>query len=280
MLKVKNNTFTSVLSEIIPPVEAIFYRGVMPVDRVPCVAIVGTRKPTSYGQDVGYKIAYNLASTGLIVISGLALGIDAIAHKAALDAGGITLAVLANGVDNIIPTTNRNLGEQIIEKGGAILSEYKPGTPAMAHQFLERNRIVSGLADAVIVVEAAKRSGTLSTATHALNQGKHVFAVPGNITSPMSEGCNNLIKQGAMPITSANDVIEVLAPGRLVQTELDFIGNELENSIVSMIKEGSCEGEIIMQKLKISASEFNQLVTTLEINDVIRSLGANKWSLK
>lgn len=275
------NEFTSVLDGIALMHDKLYYIGNLPEKRLLSVAIVGTRKPTAYGQEVGYKIAFELAKKGVAVISGLALGTDAIAHRAALDAGGLTLAVLANGVDDITPRTNRALGERILDSGGAILSEYEPGVPPYATQFLARNRIVSGLADALIVIEAAGRSGTLSTAAHALGQGKHIFAVPGNINSPMSAGCNALIKQGAFPLTSADDVLEVIAPGKLEQAELDLIGdNDIESGIIKMIKEGVRDGEVIARMLKLAPSDFNQAVTMMELKGQIRALGANKWSLK
>ena len=139
-------------------------------------------------------LAFDLAKKGVTIVSGLALGIDGIAHAAALEAGGTTIAVLANSVDTVYPASHRSLGEAIIEHGGALISEYEPPRPAREFQFLARNRIVSGLSDAVIIIEAAARSGTLATATHALAQGREVFVVPGNITSPLSMGCNTLLK--------------------------------------------------------------------------------------
>lgn len=280
-LMLKNNEFTSVLCDIPNSPKKLFYVGKLPEKRLKSVAIVGSRKPTRYGLEVGYKVAFELAKKGLVVISGLALGMDAVAHKAALDAGGLTIAVLGNGLDTFYPTQNRGLAERILENNGVIFSEYEPSMPAMGYQFLERNRIVSGLADAVVVVEAARRSGTLSTAAHALAQGRTIFAVPGNITSPMSEGCNALLKQGATPLLEVNDVLEVVAPERMEQAELGVFGdNEIENEIIKLIRSGVRDGEFICAKMKLPVSEFNQAVTMMELKGQIRSLGANKWSLK
>lgn len=259
----------------------LYFIGKLPTSRLPTVAIVGTRKPTSYGREVTYRLAGDLARRGIIIISGLALGIDAIAHRAALDAGGITLAVLANGVDTIYPATNQALAKDILAKGGAIISEYEPGVEARDFQFLERNRIVSGLSDAVIVTEAAIRSGTMSTVAHALDQGREVFVVPGNITSPLSAGCNNLIKQGAHPITSANDVLEIIAPELLRPQSLLPLGSTaLESKIISLLQSGIRDGDELQTQTEVNVSEFSQTLTLMEISGTIRALGGNQWTLK
>lgn len=235
----QNSKYLQIISGIAKAPEKLYFVGKLPENRVPTAAIVGSRKPTAYGREVTHKLAFDLANRGVIILSGLALGVDGIAHKAALEAGGTTIAVLANSVDTIYPASHRDLGQQIIEKGGAILSEYEPPTDPRQYRFLERNRIVSGLSDAIIITEAAARSGTLSTAARALEQGKEVFAVPGNITSPLSAGCNNLVKQGAHPITSAEDVLEIIAPN-LLKTQEKFIfgSNEIEANIIKPYKPG------------------------------------------
>ena len=263
------------------PPSKLFYRGELPSSRVPTVAIVGTRKPTIYGREIAKKIANEVASRGGIVVSGMALGIDGIAHNAAIEAGGITLAVLANGVDKLYPTSHRGLGEKILKTGGAILSEYEPGISALPYRFLERNRIVSGLADAVVVVEAAARSGTLSTASHALNQGKEVFAVPGNITSPLSAGCNKLIKQGAQPLTEVEDLIDFLFPKQQTSKQISLLKGDTpaENKILELLASGVSNGEELLKKSGLNPSDFNQAITMLEIKDLV-SGDANNWNLK
>jgi DNA processing protein len=273
--------YLQIVSDIDEAPKTLYYVGNLPEDRRPTVAIVGTRKPTAYGKEVTEKLARELAAKGIVVISGLALGVDGIAHAAALDAGGTTLAVLANGLSTVYPAAHRDLAEKIIQQGGALISEYSPDTPARSHQFLERNRIVSGLADAIIITEAAARSGTLNTAAHALTQGKEVFVVPGNITSPMSVGCNTLLKQGATPITSAEDVLNVIAPELLTsQTSLPLGTNELETDVIQLLANGERDGDQIQAKLNISATELSVALTMLEINGAIRSLGANQWTLR
>lgn len=259
----------------------LHYIGTLPDSREPTVAIIGTRKPTAYGREVTYQIAYDLAKKGVVIISGLALGIDGIAHQAAIDAGGRTIAVLANGVDEIYPRSHKQLAESILSHGGAIISEYEPGTEARDYQFLARNRIVSGLADAVVVTEAAARSGTLATVNHALEQGREVFAVPGNITSPLSYGCNAMIKQGAHPVTRAEDILEIIAPHLIAGQSILPLGNTPEETtIVTLIQSGIRDGDQLQEASGISISEFSQALTMLEINEVVRALGANQWTLR
>lgn len=263
--------------------DKLYCLGNLPSERRPSVAIVGTRKPTSYGREVTTKLAGDLAKRGVVIISGLALGVDAIAHRAALDVGGTTIAVQANGLHRIYPNTNRQLAESIVEKGGTIISSYEPGIEPMQYRFLERNSIVSGLADAVIVVEAAARSGTLSTAAHALRQGKELFAVPGYITSPMSTGCNQLLRQGAAPATCADDILSVIAPTSIpssAQAPLPLGSTPLEQTIIDALAGGERDGDAIQANSLASSDEFNTALTMLEINGIVRPLGANRWTLQ
>lgn len=258
----------------------IFFRGVLPSERRPTVAIVGTRKPTAYGKEVAHKLAFDLAQKGVVIISGLALGTDSIAHRGALEAGGITLAVLANSVDQIYPRSHQDLADQILARGGAILSEYEPPVSPRTYQFLARNRIISGLSDAVVIVEAAARSGTLNTTAHALEQGKDVFAVPGNITSPLSAGCNTLIKQGATPVTSAADILDIVAPQLQTQASLPLGNTPQETTIVHLLQTGIRDGEVLQQQSGMDAAEFSQTLTMMELSGLIRSVGANQWTLR
>ena len=271
--------FLQIISGIANVPKKVYYIGSLPQQWPAVVAIVGTRKPTAYGKEVTFKIAYDLAKKGVVIVSGLALGVDAIAHKAALEAGGTTIAVLANGLDHIYPATNRPLADAIVKSGGAIISEYPPGTPARDFQFLARNRIVSGIADAVIVTEAASRSGTLATVAHALDQNKEVFAVPGAITSPMSVGPNRLLQQGAHPVLDARDILQVIAPSLLdTQTTLNLGSNPMEVAIIDLLQRGVRHGEQLQQESRLSVSDFSQTLTMLEIAGLIRSLGGNQWT--
>lgn len=273
--------YLQIVANIAKVPKKLHFIGKLPDSRLPSVAIVGTRKPTAYGKEVTHQLAYELAQRGVVIISGLALGVDGIAHQAALEAGGTTIAVLGNGLPEIYPATHKSLAEKIITQGGAIISEYEPGTEARPYQFLERNRLVSGLADAVIITEAASKSGTLNTAMHALEQGKEVFVVPGNITSPMSSGCNALLKQGATPITTFEDVLEVIAPELLKSQSSLALGNSpAETTILSLLQAGIRDGEELHRQSGIEASEFATTLTMMELGGVIRSLGANQWTLR
>lgn len=169
------------------------------------IAIVGCRDCSEYGAKNAYQFGYALAKKGIGIISGMAKGIDSYAHKGAIDAKGKTIAVLGCGLDFVYPSENWNLYQEILKSGGAIVTEYPLGTRPAKHYFPARNRIISGLSDGVLVVEAKKRSGTLITVEHALDQGKNVYAIPGNITSQNSYGTNELIKEGAIPVTNIDD---------------------------------------------------------------------------
>jgi DNA processing protein len=279
-LSTDEHNFFQIINGIALKPKILYFVGTLPTERLPVVAIVGTRKPTSYGKEVTFNLAYSLAQKRVIIVSGLALGIDAIAHKGALDAGGTTIAVLANGLDSIYPATHRQLAQRIIESGGALISEYPPGTPARDFQFLARNRIVSGLSDAVIVTEAAARSGTLATVAHALEQNREVFAVPGNITSPMSVGPNRLIQQGAFPVTSVEDILQVIAPGLIsAQTTLNLGSNPAEVLLIDLLRSGIRDGDDLQLAAKLDASIFLQTLTMLEIQGLIRSLGGHRWTV-
>lgn len=276
-----DNKYLQIIDTIDSCPKKLYFMGKLPDKRLPTVAIVGTRKPTSYGKEVTYQLAFDLAQRGIVIVSGLALGIDAIAHRGALDAGGMTLAVLGNGLDTIYPANNQPLAKEILAKHGAIISEYEPDVGARDFQFLERNRIVSGLSDAVIVTEAAIHSGTMSTVAHALEQGREVFVVPGNITSPLSAGCNKLIKQGAHPITCADDVLEIIAPNLLQpQAILPLGSTKLESQIINLLQSGIRDGDELLIQTGADASEFSQTLTLMEISGTIRALGGNQWTLK
>lgn len=279
------HNFTQRLASIANPPKSLCFMGTLPTSGAPVVAIVGSRKPSAYGREVTEQLASDLAKAGCIIVSGLALGIDGIAQRAALEAGGTVIGVIPNELPDISPQTNYKLAMNIIKNGGAILSEWKKGDGKVVNRwsFLERNRLVSGLADAVIITEAAERSGTLNTAAHALSQGRDVFAVPGNITSPLSAGCNALLKQGAYPATEAKDILQIIAPEQLKkpdQNQLPLGSSPEETIIINLIASGVRSGDQLQQQSGLSASNFSTALTMLEINGVIKPLGANNWTLK
>lgn len=276
-----DSEYSALLDTLALPPEQLYLLGQLPEKRLPTVAIVGTRKPTNYGQEVTVRLAEGLARRGVVVVSGLALGVDAIAQKAALEAGGTTIAVLANGLHRIYPATNRQLARDIIAGGGAIVSEYEEGIEPMQHRFLERNRIVSGLADVVIITEAASRSGTLNTAGHAIEQGRDLYAVPGPITSPMSAGCNHIIRQGAMPIVNIDEFISQITSGpALEQSLLPIGGTPAEQAIIDAMADGLRDGDAIQSQAGLNASDYSTALTMLEINGIIAPLGGNQWRLR
>ena len=280
------HNFTQRLASIANPPKSLCFMGTLPTSDAPVVAIVGSRKPSAYGREVTEQLAGNLAKAGCIIVSGLALGIDGIAQRAALEAGGAVIGVIPNELPDISPQTNYKLAMNIIKNGGAILSEWKKGDGKVVNRwsFLERNRLVSGLADAVIITEAAERSGTLNTAAHALSQGRDVFAVPGNITSPLSAGCNALLKQGALVATTATDILDVIAPST-TQSATDQAVTPLgetpaENTIIDLLRAGLRDGDQLQQQSGLTPADFATVLTMLEINGVIKPLGANNWTLR
>jgi len=206
-LTLLDDEYPALLKQVADPPPVLFVRGQLKNEDEQSVALVGTRRATSYGQAVAQRLARDLAAAGVTVVSGLAKGVDTQAHRAAVDAGGRTMAVLGNGLDQVYPPENAALARQIVERdAGALVSEFAPGVPPDAVNFPRRNRIISGLSMATVIVEAGARSGALITADFALEQGREVMVVPGNINSPMSFGSNELLKQGATPVTSAQAV--------------------------------------------------------------------------
>ncbi len=286
--------FTEVLDSIVLKPKTLYFYGKIPENivkngkqrRPKTVAIVGSRHNTKYGEEIAYQLAYELAKHGVIIVSGLAYGIDSIAHGGCLDAGGVTVAVLGTAINYIYPKNHLRLAEQIVKQNGTIISEYAPGTKTdTRYSFLERNRLISGLSDVVVVVEAAEKSGSLNTATHAINQGKEVFAVPGNITNPYSQGCNKLIKQGAIPYTEPKDILELLFPEEFTQKHRklkakNLIGDtDIETLILQALASGARSGEEIMVKTHLPPEVFSQIITLLEIKSRVHSLGMNNWAL-
>lgn len=278
---ITNNSLLSPLLEIAQPPQELYKKGILPTKKRPVVAIVGTRRPSAYGREITQTLAHDLAKSGVVIVSGLAMGVDTIAHTACLEAGGTTIAIVAQGLHEIYPASNRGLAHTITQSG-ALMSEYPPGTPALKHHFLARNRLVSGIADAIIVTEAANRSGTFSTVTHALDQNKEVFAVPGPITSLLSVGPNRLLQQGARVVLTAQDVLQVIAPNLLPATQqakLVFGDTPLEVKIIELIQSGVRDGDTLQRKSKATASEFLQTLTLMELKGTLHNSGANQWTI-
>ena len=201
------SAFPERLREIPDSPSCIYCKGRLPEKDEHTVGIIGARDGTDYGKAVARKLAGELSEYGISIISGMAYGIDSAAHLGSLDAKGRTYAVLGCGVNICYPSVNYRLYQKIMENGG-VISEYAPGAPPLPHHFVERNRLIAGLADILLVVEAKEKSGTFITVDRALEQGKQVFAVPGRITDPLSKGCNKLIREGAAVCLSKEDILE------------------------------------------------------------------------
>ncbi len=258
----------------------LYYKGSLTALRKTSVAIVGTRKMTYYGREVTEKFASELSSFGITIISGLARGVDTAAHKASISAGGTTVAVLGNGLDSVYPLENKTLADTIVEKGGTLISEFPLGYPALPVNFAIRNRIVSGLSDAVVVIEGAEKSGTLLTASHAAEQGKTVFAVPGQIFSPLSKAPFFLIKNGAKMVTEVKDVLE----------ELDLSVRVDKEKVEKLIPKSAEEAKIIKyledeplfldELVRITGSQTSEIsarLTIMEMKGLVKNLGGGKY---
>jgi DNA processing protein len=276
LLTLEDVEYPAYLREIFDPPGVLYCAGCPEALQSPAVAIVGTRKPSPYGRAVAEKLAEDLASRGVVIMSGLALGIDSIAHWGALKSGR-TVAVLGSGLDNIYPRQNRKLFQKIAENG-AVVSEFPLDAPPFAAHFPRRNRIISGLAQAVIVVEAAAKSGSLITARMALEQNREVMAVPGNVTSDMSKGTNGLIKTGAKLVESWEDVAEELPsplrekllgqrPG---ETQPLPLMTEQEAEIYRLLKADELTHiDELLDTITYSVSELLALLLNLEIKGLI-----------
>ena len=276
----QDNIFTNQLASIAKVPNTLYYCGELPSTPVKSVAIVGSRKPTPYGKSVTEKIVHTLAEYNVTIISGLALGIDSIAHKAALKFNTPTIAVMARGLNGIYPASHFSLSREIVKAGGALISTYPADMPAQPYHFLERNRIISGLSSIVIVTEAAVKSGTLNTASHALEQGKDVFAVPGNITSPMSAGCNRLIRQGAQPLIDTSDILSALGiKSQKTTPQIPVRKNKTEQLIINAILAGAKDTNQIINATNISPSSIFVTLSTLEIAGIIESSPEGVWTI-
>lgn len=260
-----------------PPV--LYVRGTLTKADVWAVGIVGTRRATPYGREVARTLATELAQAGVTVISGLALGIDAVAHKAALDAGGRTIAVLGSGVDQLYPMSNERLGLRMLHQG-AIVSEYALGVRPEARNFPPRNRIISGLSKGIVVVEASRRSGALITAHFAAEQGRDVFAVPGSILHSGSAGCNYLIQQGAMPFLKIDDVLEQLNLMQIRERQevcTDVAADPQEAKLLTCLTKAPQFIDDIVRESAMSSAQVSSLLTFMELKGLVRQVSTQNY---
>lgn len=281
----EDERYPVLLREIPNPPKQIYVRGTIPELRTPVLAIVGTRKATVAGIRIAEEIAAELSRQGVIIASGLAMGIDTAAHRGALAAHGKTIAVLGNGVDEIYPAQNEKLAGEILATGGIIISEYPPGEPSFKGNFIQRNRIISGLSVAVAVIEAPARSGALATAGFAAEQGRNVFVVPGPTTHPNYIGSHALIRDGAILITRAEDILEDLGLLHEERSTKDEVGigaspiqpelNVQEVLILEVVRNAGRPLEVdrIAELTKLPPQAVNQALTGLLLKGLIREFG-------
>ncbi len=267
------------LREIDQPPPVLYVRGELTLQDEWAVAIVGTRRMTTYGRQVTDEIAGTLSRNGVTIISGLARGVDAIAHQAALDAGGRTIAVLGCGVDRIYPPEHRKLAERIINQG-ALVSDYAPGTPPDATNFPPRNRIIAGLSMSVVITEAGQRSGALITAAFAADQGRDVFAIPGNIVSPQSRGTNRLIQDGACLVMDSKDILEMLELTMVTEHKAARIvlpEDAVEAQLIEVLQIEPLHIDEIRTRTELPIEKVTSTLAIMELKGMVRQIGGMNY---
>jgi len=284
VLTIDDESYPKTLREIHNPPSVLFVRGAWQPSDALAIAIVGTRHATSYGVRQAERLAIGLANAGLTIISGLARGIDAAAHRGALAAGGRTIAVLGSGVLNVYPPEHADLAEQVITHG-ALISEAPPRSQPHSGLFPQRNRLITGLSLGVIVVEAAQRSGALISAEHAMEQGREVFAVPGPIDSRTSRGCHQLIRDGAKLVESVDDVLDELGPmfaaaprddGREVRHPGELLLNEQEQAVLDATTTEPTTVDEIVVRSGLPVHRVLATMSVLEMRRLIRRLSGSQ----
>lgn len=279
VITIADADYPALLAQIPSPPPVIYVKGRLTPADLTAVAIVGTRRATSYGREVASRFGLAFGEAGITVVSGLARGIDGTAHEAALRGGGRTIAVFGCGVDIIYPTEHKNLAAEIVEHG-AVLSDYPPGRKPDAPNFPARNRIISGLSLGVVVIEAPARSGTLITVDFAADQGREVFVVPGSVLSDFSAGGHRLLRDGARPVTTAADVMEDLRIGArreqaLVQQALPL--TDQERRLLNHISADPQHLDELVIAAGLSIVEGSSLITMLELKGLIRDAGSRHF---
>ncbi|MBI3261080.1 DNA-protecting protein DprA [Candidatus Berkelbacteria bacterium] len=278
LISIKDERYPMLLKQITDPPLLIYTKGTLPADE-PTVAIVGTRKPTDYGAAAAQYFAKGLASQGIIVVSGLAYGIDSVAHQATLDVGGKTVAVLPGGLDKTFPTQHEQLAKQIVTSGGALVSEYPPGTPAYKANFGVRNRIIAGFSLGTLVVEGAEHSGTMLTARSTLEYNRELFAVPHPIFSVMGVGPNKLIALGAKLVIEPGDILsELNLPLGSAQAGQTTAGLSSEGAMLMALltKEPRHVDELVISS-KLPVARVQSELVLLELRGLVRNLGGSSY---
>lgn len=276
----KNAQLPKLLSAIYDPPKQIYLHGTEIPATMPLLAVVGARKATPYGSTMTQQIISELRGYNIGIVSGLALGIDAVAHRSALDAQLYTLAVLPSGLKTIYPRTNSMLAQRIAKEGGTLISEYNHLENPRKHYFLQRNRIIAGLTRATLVIEAATRSGALTTAHCALAEGREVMAVPGSVLSPQSTGTNSLIKAGAHVITSGKDILHILGIAEHLSSPKYMPQNKEEALVLAALETGYTHESELYNAAKLPYPLFAQTLIQLELSGHIQEIGGNNYILR
>ena len=271
-----DQNYPALLKEIYDPPAVIYFRGDLQLLSQFTIAVVGSRKTTAYGRSVAEKLAADLARQGVVIVSGMARGIDSCAHRGALKALGKTAAVLGSGLDVCYPPENRNLMEEII-KNGVVLTEFPPGTQPKPAHFPMRNRIISGLSHGVLVVEAAEKSGALITADCALDQGREIFAVPGSIHSPLSRGCHRLLKEGAAVCETAADILFALGKNVSEEAATAVDLTPKQEAVLAALEYEPVHFDQLIVLLGLPAAELNGLLLELELAGMIKKMPGNYY---
>lgn len=273
-----DKSYPKLLKEIADPPGVLYFRGNLDQEEL-VLAIVGSRKYSNYGKKVASEMAYKLASNGLTIVSGLALGIDSFAHEATLLAKGNTIAVLACGLDSIYPVSNIRLGDKMLANGGAIISEFPLGTPALNYNFPIRNRIIAGLSLGTLVIEAAQSSGSLLTATAALDYNREVFAIPGEIYSENSEGTNKLIKLGAKLVTSYKDILDELnfEEKKGFERVKKILPDSPEEDILLRLLGKPTFIDELVKKSSLNTAQVNAVLIQMELKGKVQNLGGTRY---
>jgi DNA processing protein len=280
--------FPDLLERISKPPERLYIKGDPAALHLPALAIVGSRNPTEAGRRTAYEFARHLGSAGFCIVSGLAEGIDTAAHRGALDAGAATVAFLGHGIDRVYPAANLELAHDIAKRG-ALASEFPLGTPPDRSLFPQRNRLISGLSLGTLVVEAARRSGSLITARLAGEQGREVFAVPGSIHNPLSRGCHQLIRQGAKLVETAEDIVNEIAPlsAHMLQTSLESTANDSEpepddddyRRLRKYLGHDPVSINELAQDSGLTIDQVSSMLLILELQGVVEAQSGGRYSL-
>ena len=274
--------YPKLLKKIYDPPVLLYVKGMPLQKEMDCIGVVGTRNITPYGKKITLSVVSDMVSSGLIVVSGLARGVDSVAHRKTVSEGGKTIAVLGNGIDFVYPSENKKLSEMIMEKG-SVISEFSIGTQPDAGNFPQRNRIISGLSHGTIVIEAGNRSGAILTALNAVDQNREVFAVPGRLTDKMSVGCNRLIRNGAIPVKSGDQILDhiknqLFSPKDSIQQKMKLHLTKEEHALIDLLEDDPLYIDDIVSKGEMEITQALTLLLKLELKGAVVQLSGKQFA--